>query len=461
MLNPIERPIAAVLALFYSWIPNYGVAIILLSLVWMILMAPLTVKQTRSMLAMQKLQPELKRLQDKHKNDRMALTEATQALYKEHGVSPLGGCLPMLLPFPLLIALFQVVDGLSKLTNGRPTPKFLAHTTRMYHDIVQAHGALNAFGMDLAKTAVSGHATFLAALPYFILILVMMGSQYYQQVQMMSRNPMAAQNPQMKMMKYLPILFGIIYIRFPAGVVLYYTISNVCRIGQLWVMYRYDPKVKQLVSQEVTEVEARTYEVEREEKAGPASRPKLRELLSTAAQQANQQAEANRQAKAARRTASSGNGASSGGGTRSAQGKTRGSPAASGGNRRSPAGKGAGGAAKSGTGASGSAKPGAAKRPATAKSSQRAQTGTSRNGSGAKPGAPQKAGVGAPRQPKANRTADTTTTGDSSSSASAKESNGSTSSLPAASRPQSGSRTGASRTGAGTGSRNSRKRRGR
>lgn len=461
MLEPIERPIAAVLALFYSWIPNYGVAIILLSVVWMILMAPLTVKQTRSMLAMQKLQPELKKLQDRHKNDRMALTEATQALYKEHGVSPLGGCLPMLLPFPLLIALFQVVDGLSKITNGKATPKFLAHTTRMYHDIVRAHGALNAFGMDLAKSAVSGHASFLAALPYFVLILIMMGSQYYQQAQMMNRNPAAAQNPQMKMMKYLPIIFGVIYIRFPAGVVLYYTISNLCRIVQLSAMYRYDPKVKQLVSQEVTEVEVKTRDVERQERqerssAAPSSsssgRPKLRELLSNAAQQANEQAEANRRAKAAKRAPASS------GPARSAQGKSRSSPTGSAANRGSGAGK--AGSTKPNAGRP-APKQGTAKRPATTKGApQRSPAGTSRNGSGAKTKAPEKAAVGAARPSKGSRPA-TGGGGRPSDATAPSDGNGAAPPVPAAPRPQSGSRTGAGRTGAGSGSKNSRKRRGR
>lgn len=458
MLQPIEKPIAAILALFYSWIPNYGVAIILLSVVWMILMAPLTVKQTRSMLAMQKLQPELKKLQERHKNDRMALNQAMQGLYKEHGVSPLGGCLPMLLPFPLLIALFEVVDGLSKLTHGKPTPKFLAHNTLMYHEIVKAHGALNAFGMDLAKSAVGSHGTFLEALPYFALILIMMGSQYYQQAQMTSRNPAASQNPQMKMMKYLPIVFGIIYIRFPAGVVLYYTVSNLCRVTQQWAMYRYDPKVKQLVTQEVVEVEAKTRDLDNKEGA-PAARPKLRELISGAAQQAAEQAEANRRAKAAggkRPSATpSGNakGSSSGRGTA----ERRAGPAAN-----------KGGPAKAGAPKGSSARPTSGKRPtpatakgalpAGAKGAARARTGkASSNGSGAMP---QKAGASPPRQPSVKQSPPvqptaTTNGGDSTNG------NGQSVPVPAASRPQGGARTGAGKTGAGSSSKSSRKRRGR
>ena len=75
----------------------------------------------------------------------------------------------------------------------------------------------------------------------------MAGTGYMQSAQMMSRNPAAAQNPQMRMMKYLPLLFVVFFIRFPAGVLLYYAMSNVCRIVQQDLMYRFDPKVKALV----------------------------------------------------------------------------------------------------------------------------------------------------------------------------------------------------------------------
>ncbi len=100
ILDPIAKPIADVLAFFYSIVPNYAVAILVLSLVWMVLISPLTLKTTRSMLAMQKLAPEMKRLQEKHRNDRQALSAAQMELYKTHNVSPFGSCLPSILPCP-------------------------------------------------------------------------------------------------------------------------------------------------------------------------------------------------------------------------------------------------------------------------------------------------------------------------------------------------------------------------
>jgi YidC/Oxa1 family membrane protein insertase len=273
ILDPIAKPIAEVLAAIYSVFPNYGVAILILSVIWMVLISPLTLKSTRSMLAMQKLQPQLKRLQEQHKDDRQAFAQAQMDLFREHGVSPFGSCLPMLLPLPVFFALFRVIDGLSHMTKGVPTPQFLPPGTRLYKDIVAAHGKLNAFGMDLAKNALSHHTSALAALPYWLILLVMAGTSYLQSAQMMSRNLAQQNNPQMKMMRYLPLLFVAFCIRFPAGVVVYYVMSNVCRIVQQDAMYRFDPKVKALVAREVVEVEEKTQSLEEQHKRGPGYTP--------------------------------------------------------------------------------------------------------------------------------------------------------------------------------------------
>jgi YidC/Oxa1 family membrane protein insertase len=267
LLDPVAKPIAWVLAGIYAVIPNYAIAIIVLSVLWMIIISPLTLKSTRSMLAMQKLQPQLKKLQEKHKDDKQAFAQAQMDLFREHQVSPFGSCLPMLLPLPIFFGLYRVITGLSHTVNGHPQPKYLSPGTQMYKDIVAAGGHLKAFGMDLSLSAFSHHSSFWVALPYWILVLVLAGTSYLQSAQMMSRNPAAAQNPQMRLMKYLPLVFVVLFIRFPAGVLLYYAMSNVCRIVQQDAMYRFDPKVKALVAQEVQEVEAHTHEID-EEHAG-------------------------------------------------------------------------------------------------------------------------------------------------------------------------------------------------
>src|SRR5688500_14683613 len=139
---------------------SYAGAIMLLTLGVMILVMPLTLKSTRSMIAMQQLQPELRKLQAKHKDDRQKLNEEMMAFYKEHNISPLGGCLPLIVQTPVFIVLYQVLIGLTRQrpygadmgtaagqlvrnpdggglfeSFGTFDPKYLEHTTNLYQDL--------------------------------------------------------------------------------------------------------------------------------------------------------------------------------------------------------------------------------------------------------------------------------------------------------------------------------------
>src|ERR687897_3190018 len=119
MLDPLYNALGAVLAFFYAIVPNEGVAIILLTITVMLLLFPLTAKSSRSMLAMQRLQPEIKKLQAKHKGDRQKLNEEMMKIYQEHKVNPLGGCLPLLVQMPIFFALFNVLrDPLDWVPDG-------------------------------------------------------------------------------------------------------------------------------------------------------------------------------------------------------------------------------------------------------------------------------------------------------------------------------------------------------
>src|SRR4051794_38284599 len=268
MFQVIAKPMASLLAFFYNLIPNYGIAIILLTVTVMLILTPFTIKSTRSMLAMQRLQPELKRLQAQHKNDRQALNEAMMAFYKEHNVNPLSGCLPMLLQMPVFFGLYEAIRGLT-----HNPPQNLSHTSKLFVSLCPgfngtacANGAkdfvvqMNVLGIDLAKSVGSDHGSFAAALPYYVLIALTTATQYYQQRQITNRNPQAAQaNPQMQMMqKFFPIIFLVIYINIPAAVVVYFLTSNLLRIAQQGAMWRWDPKLAREVQSDINEVESRT-----------------------------------------------------------------------------------------------------------------------------------------------------------------------------------------------------------
>ena len=118
----ILRFLGTVLAGIYDVIPSYGIAIVLLTLLVRVVLIPLTVKQIRSMSAMQKIQPELKRLQQKYKGDRQKMNEELMKLYREHGVNPLGGCFPLLMQAPVFIALYSVLRAAVIFDAGLPAP---------------------------------------------------------------------------------------------------------------------------------------------------------------------------------------------------------------------------------------------------------------------------------------------------------------------------------------------------
>ncbi|MGH9121638.1 MAG: YidC/Oxa1 family membrane protein insertase, partial [Acidimicrobiales bacterium] len=250
IFHPLYTLMGTLIAFFYAVIPNYAVAIALLTVVVMAVTAPLTVKSTKSMVAMQRLSPELKKLQQKYKGDRQTLNEEMMKLYKEHGANPAGGCLPMVAQFPVFIILYGVIKGLANtVARGKalPTPaaphgichqavcalpRYIGTNTKLYTDLVKSPGKINAFGINLADK-VLGHHSVVTALPYALLILIAIGLQYFQMRQLNSRNPSFGQaNPQAQMMqRYMPLIFAVIYINIAAGVNIYFIVSSLCRIG--------------------------------------------------------------------------------------------------------------------------------------------------------------------------------------------------------------------------------------
>src|SRR5918996_1170289 len=100
---------SGLLAAFYAILPSFGLSIILLTVAVRVVLLPLSIKQTRSMREMQRIQPEMKKLQAKYKGNRQKLNEEMMKLYKEHNVNPFGGCLPLLMQFPVFIALYRVL----------------------------------------------------------------------------------------------------------------------------------------------------------------------------------------------------------------------------------------------------------------------------------------------------------------------------------------------------------------
>src|SRR5260370_14809776 len=182
------------LSFFYDLVPSYGLAIILLTVAVRLVMLPLTIKQTRSMQEMQKLQPEVKRLQAKYKGgDRQKMNEEMMKLYKEHKVNPLGGCLPLLLQLPIFLALYRVFAGCGA-HNVKVCPitevgtKYLPVGSALTRAINSGKAGFLCFNLGLPpmsalRTAGSFPGSLVHVLPYFLLILLMVGTTWYQQKQ--------------------------------------------------------------------------------------------------------------------------------------------------------------------------------------------------------------------------------------------------------------------------------------
>ncbi len=264
IFHPLFELFGYILAGLYAVWPNYGFAITGLTIIIMVCLTPITVKSTKSMLAMQRLQPEMKKLQAKYKGpeNREMLNQEMMRLYKENGTSPFGACLPSLLQMPFLIVLYTLIRGLSTtatvVKNGHKViigaPRYIPTNSQMHHDLVVSQGQMHWwFGMDLSSLPLSNHTTnpfthvvdttvsqAVLLIPYLVLIAAAMFLQYYQMRQMNSRNPQAAAaNPQMQtMQKFFPIIFGLIYLRVPAGATIYMVVSSAMRIGTQEVMFR-------------------------------------------------------------------------------------------------------------------------------------------------------------------------------------------------------------------------------
>jgi YidC/Oxa1 family membrane protein insertase len=262
---------ASALAGFYAVIPSYGIAIIVLTIAVRLILLPLSIKQTRSMREMQLIQPEVKKLQAKYKGNRQKMNEELMALYKEHGVNPLGGCLPLLMQFPVLIALFYVIRtplaymGFMRSEAGAWTPNDV-QGLEFLRDSALARGLdtmtlkLNSFlGFRLdcfPSDAVSNRASdaiptescgdgFMSALPYLLIVALIGLTTYYQSKQMQASRGADQQGPQAQqmqmMMRIMPILIMVFSYNFPTGVGLYWLTTNVWTIGQQRLMLRAAP----------------------------------------------------------------------------------------------------------------------------------------------------------------------------------------------------------------------------
>jgi YidC/Oxa1 family membrane protein insertase len=202
------------------FIPNYGLIIIILSVLTKVLFYRLTHKSFKSMKDMQRLQPKIKELQEKHKDNKQKMNEEMMKLYKEAGVNPLGGCLPLLLQMPVFIALFNVLRNTIELRNA---PFFL------WIDDLSSPDTLFRFGFSLPFIGNEFH-----------LLPILMGAAMVLQSKM-GASPTGEATPaaQTKMMStMMPIIFTVLFYGMPSGLVLYWFVNNILTIVQQYYVHK-------------------------------------------------------------------------------------------------------------------------------------------------------------------------------------------------------------------------------
>jgi len=209
MFSVVARPLMAMLAFFHQYAHNYGIAIILLTIVVKIVLWPLSYKSYKSMEQMKKLQPMVAKLKEKYKDDKEALNRETMQLYKTYKVNPLGGCLPILVQIPVFFGLYQ------GLLNGIELRHASFVTYLPFTDIIW-----------LADLSVQD--------PLYITPLVMGGTMFLQQWM----TPSAGDPTQQKIMLIMPVVFTFLFLNFPSGLVVYWLVNNIISILQQWLQLR-------------------------------------------------------------------------------------------------------------------------------------------------------------------------------------------------------------------------------
>jgi YidC/Oxa1 family membrane protein insertase len=207
----LAKPLIWLLRLFYDLVGNYGVAIILVTIIIKVALWPLTAKSYKSMKEMQKLQPKIAKLKEKYKDDNKAFQQEMMQLYRAYKVSPMGGCLPMLLQIPFFIAFYRVLDYTLEL---RGAPFMLWITDLSVPDRLFYFS----FKLPLLDEP--------TGIP--VLTLLMGATMIWQQ----KMTPSMGDPTQAKIMMFMPLIFIFILLNMPSGLVLYWLVNNILSIFQ-------------------------------------------------------------------------------------------------------------------------------------------------------------------------------------------------------------------------------------
>ena len=236
VLDPLYKTVGYLLAVLYTPLHNLGLAIIVMTLIVMAVQLPLIAKQTRSMILMQRVQPEIKKIQQKYKDDRQKLQEETMKLYKEEGVNPLAGCLPIFLQIPVFFALYKV----------------------LMVSIEMRHAPFVAWIKDLSAPDPLHIFNLFGLIPWdppsylsLGVLALVLGCTMWLQFRL---QPAAPDPAQQQVMSLMPWMMMFVMAPFASGLLIYWITSNILTVGQQRILYARHPQMRAMVEKERADV---------------------------------------------------------------------------------------------------------------------------------------------------------------------------------------------------------------
>ncbi len=256
MWEAILQGIFSLVHFFYNLCGDWGLSIIIITIIFRLLVAPLMHKQAKSSYTMQKIQPKINEIQNKYKNDQVRLGQEMQKIYADAHFNPLAGCLPMLIQMPIFIALFQVLRNIDQYIQG--------NSTICFYNIVP----------DLIKNPSQAFSEGIVQfIPYVVLIIIFAGATFFPMVQQQLKNK---DNPQAKQSLIIAAVMSVMMVFIawtsPAGVLLFWGVSSLIGIAQnQWTMARCRRQDKEKEEQQASISQPYQVEVTRKQKK---ARPK-------------------------------------------------------------------------------------------------------------------------------------------------------------------------------------------
>ncbi len=233
MIDAIAEVFSVLISFIYGYIPNFGVAIIVMTLMVKLVTFPLNNKQIKSAKKMQVLQPEMKKIQQKYKDDKEKQNKAVQEFMKENDMNPLAGCLPLLVQFPVLIGVFRLLRE----------PDLFLDMNVVNPYLFQQAEVINLLHMPISTLSLD---SFIADIGILYMFPLIAGATTY----IYSKMSMPADSSQKMLMYMMPVMITVFSFQFPVGLVIYWVMNNVFSIGQHKLIVGMD-KVKEEVKEEI------------------------------------------------------------------------------------------------------------------------------------------------------------------------------------------------------------------